>query len=459
MWLSVLNISIVNIALPAMATSLDVDLTSIGWVVTAFLVTQATLLPIAGRAGDLYGRRRVFLTGTVLLVVASIACALAWDAGSLIAFRVVQAIGACAMAPTAYSYVGVLFSPHERGQATGVLIGAIGFAPLVALNVAGLLMAVFSWRSVFWFSPVIGALVIAGALLVLPRLEAQGERRPFDIPGAVLAAAGLFGTLVAISKAEDWGYASAATLTAFVVGCVSLVGFVFWEGRAPDPLLPRDLLRRRSIVTSNSASGIAAAALFGVMILLPLYLARVLGFGSIAIALATTPIAASFLVVSPFAGRAMMRHQARALAAVGYAVGIAGAVCMAFGAGTERYGLLVPGLVLFAGGLALAQSPATAVAISDVPAHRLGVASSLPNISRYAGGALGTAVLGVVMHAAVPAGEERSTERAVPAVRDDIVGGFRAALLVAAGFLVIATLIASRIPEMRLGTPRRKDSP
>lgn len=458
MWLSVLNISIVNIALPAMATSLDVDLTSIGWVVTAFLVTQATLLPLAGRAGDLYGRRRVFLIGTVLLVIASIACALAWNAGSLIAFRVVQAIGACAMAPTAYSYVGVLFSARERGQATGVLIGAIGFAPVVALNIAGVLMAAFGWRSVFWFSPAVGILVIVGALLVLPRLEAEGGRRPFDIPGAALAAAGLFGTLLAISKAETWGVTAPATLVAFIGGCVALVAFIVWEGRAPDPLLPRDLLRRRSIVTANTASGTSAAALFGVMILLPLYFARVLGFGPIAIALAITPIAGSFLVVAPLAGRAMGRFQAMTLAVTGYLIGMAGAVHMAFTGATQDYLWMLPGLFMFAAGLALAQAPATAVAISDVPAHRLGVASSLPNISRYAGGAMGTAVLGVVMHAAIPAGAERSMERASATVRDDFVAGFRWALLVGAVFLILAAAVARRIPVMTLGVPHTKES-
>ena len=190
-------------------------------------------------------------------------------------------------------------------------------------------------------------------------------------------------------------------------------------------------------------------------VLLPLYF-RVLGFGPIAIALATTPIAASFLVVSPLAGRAMGRLEAMVLAVTGYLVGCAGALAMALGAVTEDYAWVLPGLVMFACGLALAQAPVTAVAISDVPAHRLGVASSLPNISRYAGGALGTAVLGVVMHASIPEGAERSMERAVPAVRDDIVTGFRLSLLVGMVFLVAAAAVATRIPRLRLSTSRIK---
>lgn len=457
MWLSVLNISIVNIALPAMATDLSVDLTSIGWVVTAFLVTQATLLPIAGRAGDLYGRRRVFMVGTVLLVVASIACAVAWNAPSLIAFRVLQAVGACAMAPTAYSYVGVLFSERERGQATGVLIGAIGFAPVVALNVAGVLMAGFGWRSVFWFSPLVGVLVIVGALLVLPPLEPNHTRRPFDLPGAALVAIGLCGTLIAISQAEDWGLTATTTVVSFAVGVIALAIFVIWEGRAGDPLLPHDLVRRPTIMAANAASGTSAAALFGVMILLPLYFARVLGHGPVGIALATTPIAASFLVIAPLAGRAMGRFQARHLAITGYLVALLGCVEMALVAPAQGYLGMLPGLFLFAIGLAFAQAPVTAVAISDVPGHRLGVASSLPNISRYAGGAMGTAVLGVVMHAAIPSGAERSMALAAPPIREDIAEGFRAALLTGAVFLVLAAVVARRIPAMKLDLPKVKE--
>jgi len=454
MWLSVLNISIVNIALPAMAADLGVDLTSINWVVTAFLITQATLLPIAGRAGDLFGRRRVFIAGTGILIAGSVLCAVSWNAASLIAFRILQAVGACAMAPTAYSYVGVLFSPRERGQATGVLIGAIGFAPVVALNVAGALLAVFGWRSVFWFSPVVGSAVLVGALLVLPRLEAQGGRRPFDLPGAALAAVGLFGTLIGLSKGEAWGWASSRTLLALGIGVASLVAFVGWEGRARDPLIDRALLRRRAIVTANTASGTAAAALFGVMILLPLYLARVLGYGPVAIGIAITPIALSFLVVSPIAGRLMGRVGANVLATLGYLLATAGAVEMAFAGLSQSYWPMLPGLFLFAGGLALAQSPATTVAISDVPPERLGVASSLPNISRYAGGALGTAVLGVIMHAAIPTGAERATSLASVAVRRDIASGFRWALIAAAAFLVIATAVAVRMPHLRHARPQ-----
>ncbi len=453
MWLSVMNISIVNIAMPSMARDLGVDITAIAWIVTGFFVTQATLLPVAGRAGDLYGRRRVFLIGVVVLIIGSILCGLAWDAGSLIAFRVVQAIGACAMAPTAISYIGELFTLRERGTALGVYSAVISIAPVVSLNIAGALVAVFGWRSVFWFTPIVGVAVLVGALMVLPDRGARAARRSFDIPGALLGGAGLLGVLLGVSRGEVWGFTSAATLTAIVLGLMGLAAFVLRERHAPDPLLDLSLLRLRSVRRANVAAFASAAALFGALVLLPFYLTRVLGFGPIALGLAITPVALSFIVVSPIAGRAFGRTGPARMATVGYVVSASGAVLAAAMASSEAYGLVAPGIVLFGVGLAMASSPITTSAISEVPHAQLGVASSLPSISRYAGGALGVAVLGVIMHAAIPPGAERSTRQASVAVRELISGGFRTALLVAAAFLVIAAIASTRLPRLLLPEP------
>ncbi len=453
MWLSVMNISIVNIAMPSMARDLGVDITAIAWIVTGFFVTQATLLPVAGRAGDLYGRRLVFLIGVVVLIIGSILCGLAWDAGSLIAFRVVQAVGACAMAPTAISYIGELFTLRERGTALGVYSAVISIAPVVSLNIAGALVAVFGWRSVFWFTPIVGVAVLVGALMVLPDRGARAARRPFDIPGALLGGVGLLGVLLVVSQGEAWGFTSAATLTAIVVGLMGLAAFVLHERKAPDPLLDLSLLRLRSVRRANVAAFASAAALFGALVLLPFYLTRVLGFGPIALGLAITPVALSFIVVSPIAGRAFGRTGPARMATVGYAVSAVGAALAAVMADREAYGLVAPGIVLFGVGLAMASSPITTSAISEVPHAQLGVASSLPSISRYAGGALGVAVLGVIMHAAIPPGAERSTRQASVAVRELISAGFRTALLVAAAFLVVAAIASARLPRLVLPEP------
>ena len=448
MMLSVVNVSIVNIALPTMAADLGVDVPSISWVVTGFLVTQATLLALAGRAGDLYGRRRIFVIGVVVLCTASVLCALAWNAPSLVAFRIIQAVGACAMAPTAYAYAAELFGPRERGVALGVMGGVLGLAPVLSLNIAGVLVGTLGWRSVFWFSPVIGVFVLAGAALVLVELRPRDADRDFDLPGAGLAAAGFFSLLVSLSRGEAWGWTSPRTIGAAAFGVAALGLFVIHESRAANPMLDLGLLRRRSLATANLAAMASSAALFGVLILLPFYLTAVLGFGPVLLALAITPIAGSFMLVAPLAGRSIARVGSDRLATIGFLVSAAGAAWMAFAATAHDYTALLPGIIAFGVGLAISTSPITLTAIHDVPAARLGVASALPNISRYTGGALGGALLGAVLHAHLTTGLDRAVGRLSPPGRDLVAEGFRSAVLLGVGFLLIAALAAARMPRL-----------
>lgn len=448
MMLSVVNVSIVNIALPSMAADFGVDVPSIGWVFTGFLVTQATFLAIAGRAGDLYGRRRVFVIGVSTLIVGSVLCAIAWNAPALVAFRVVQGLGACAMAPTAFSYAAELFAPHERGAAMGVMGGVISIAPVLALNIAGGLVAAFGWRSVFWFTPIMGGVVLLGAALVLDERRGSDRQRRFDVPGAVLAATGLFAVLLALSHGDAWGWLSPTTLLALAGGLAVLTAFFFHEKRTEDPMLDLTLLRRRSLATPNLASVFSAAALFGLLILMPFYFTAVLGFSPVQLGLAITPVAGSFMLVSPFAGRHMLRLGSERMATTGFVIATAGALWMALSASAESYPVMLPGIVLFGGGLAMCTAPITTTVVSEVPRDRLGVASSLPNLSRYIGGGLGAAILSAVLGVSVPARLERATGLVDASGRDIVAGGFRTAALVAAGFLVVAAVIASRMPRL-----------
>jgi MFS family permease len=208
------------------------------------------------------------------------------------------------------------------------------------------------------------------------------------------------------------------------------------------------LFRRRSLTTANLAAMASSAALFGVLILLPFYLTAVLGFRPVLLALAITPIAASFMVVAPLAGRSISRAGSDRLATSGFLVSAAGAAWMSAVATAEDYTLLLPGIVGFGVGLAIATSPITLTAIHDVPPHRLGVASALPNISRYIGGALGGALLGAVLHAHLAAGLDRARGRLAPDGRDLVAEGFRWAVLLAVAFLLLAAFAASRMPRL-----------
>ncbi|MFN8120956.1 MAG: DHA2 family efflux MFS transporter permease subunit [Thermoleophilia bacterium] len=449
MMLSVVNVSIVNIALPSMAADLGVDVASIGWVVTGFLVTMATLLPIAGRAGDLWGRRRVFVAGVLVCSAASVGCAMSWDAPSLIAFRVLQGVGACAMAPTAFSYAAELFAPEERGAALGVLGGIMGLAPVLSLNLAGVLVSTAGWRSAFWFTPVLGVVVLAGAALVLQEMRVSERRERFDVPGAVLAAVGLVGILLALSRGEAWGWASPATVGCAVLGAAGGAGFILRERRTADPMIDLGLFRLRSLRTANLAAGASSSALFGTLILLPFFLVAVRGFSAVELALAITPVALSFVVVSPLAGRAMSHGllPSNVLASAALLLAAGGTVFMALTAARASYWWILPGMVALGTGQAAATSAVTTTAISEVPRERIGVASAMPNICRYTGAGLGVAALGAVLHAALPARLERVASAVDPADRGLVADGFRAAMIVATGFLLVAAAAAARMPR------------
>ncbi len=442
MWLSVVNVTIANIALPDIASEFDADVASAGWVVTGFLIAQAIFLSLAGRAGDLYGRRRIFVAGVIVLSLASLAGAVAPSLPALVGSRVLMGIGASAMAPTAFAYAAELFDPRERGRTIGFMSGAMGVAPVIALNLGGVLVQETGWRSVFVFTPVMGVFVLAATALLLTESRPPIADRRFDLTGAALASSGLFAILLALSRGDAWGWRGPTTILVGVGGVALLAIFVWVEARSSSPLLELALFRRRSFATANVAAMAASAALFGTLLILPFFLTATLGFDPVRLGLAISPIALSFVIVAPVAGRVMERVGSNRLALAGFAVAAAGALGVAIGASAESYVAVLPGIAGLGVGLAMSSSAVTTTAIWGVPRAQLGVAVALPNVGRYTGGALGAAILGAMMAAALPAGV------ASAATGSDVATGFRGAMVVAALFLVVAAIAASRMPPV-----------
>ncbi|MSO44276.1 MAG: DHA2 family efflux MFS transporter permease subunit [Thermoleophilia bacterium] len=447
MILSVLNISIVNIALPDISRDFDANVSTAGWVVTGFLVTQAVLLPISGRAGDLYGRRRIFILGVLVMMGASVFCALAWNEPSLVIFRILQGVGASAMAPTAYSYAAILFPPHQRGLAIGLLTGIVTIAPVISLNIAGLLVGVWGWRSVFWFTPVLGVFVLVGAALVMHRRPPLPVRT-FDLWGAVLAALGLFPILAALTSASAWGWVSLRTVTVFLVGVGFLALFAWRENRTPDPMLDLRLFRLATVRNATLTGFAVGAAMFGTLLLLPFYFTSVLGYSDVTLSLAISPIAVAFMIGSPLSGRLLSRVGSDRMVRVAICTAVLGALVLAVGFPFETYPLVLPGMVLLALGLSMSTAPVTATVIHEVPEDRIGVAASLPNVSRYSGGALGGALLSTVVAMMIPTSVTAENGLVAAPMRALVSDGMRNALLVAAGILAVGAIAAFRVPRV-----------
>ena len=447
MMLQVLNISIVNIALPSISRDFHSGVSGTGWVVTGYLVTQAVLLPIAGRAGDLFGRRRVWVAGILIMVLASVLCALAWSEPALVVFRILQGVGASAMAPTAFAYAAILFPPEKRGVALGVLSGVMAIAPVVALNIAGVLVGIGGWRSVFWFTPVVAVVVLVGAVFVM-RERPPTARGPFDLLGAVLAALGLFPLLTALSQASHWGWLAPQTLGMVLLGVVFLVLFVWRERVAPDPMLDLSLLRLATIRNSNITGFLVGAAMFGVLLVLPFYFSTVLGYTDVHLSLAITPVALCFMIASPASGRFMNRYGSDTVVRFAIGTALLGTILLGFGALAQSYAWMLPGLILTGVGLSSATAPVTTTAIHEAPQARLGVAASLPNVSRYAGGALGAALLGTVLAMSLPITVTADDGLLPAALRTDAAHGMQHALLAAAALLLVGIVAAFRMPRV-----------
>lgn len=399
MMMAILSSSIVNIALPEISSDFGASIPTTAWVATIYMITQATFMPVSGRAGDLYGHRRVYVAGLLVFTVMSVLCTFAWSVHSLIVGRGLMAIGTSALAPMALSFVMDSFPGRERAQALGIMGGIMGAAPTVGLVGGGFLVGAFGWRSVFLVAVPLCIVIAPLALLVLKESKPEpGGDRSFDVPGGVLLTSGLFGGLLGLSQGRAWGWTDYRTLAGFAIFAVLLVLFVLWESRAPRPMLHLGLFKFRSLVSANIAGFFSSGAMFGSLVLLPFFFQSVAGNSPAAAGLKIAPLALMFLIVAPLGGRLTTRIGARntpllglAIAAIGY---IVVSQVIAVDVSTLAMGLSI---AIMGIGLGLTMAPLTTAALHDVPPEMRGVASSLPQMSRFIGGSFGMAIVGTVL--------------------------------------------------------------
>jgi len=393
MMMAILDSSIVNIALPTIAAEFQSEITLLMWAVTLYMVLQATFMPVLGRSGDIYGHKKVFITGLLVFTVTSAACALAWSPYVLIANRGLQALGAATLAPMALSFVYDVFPPRERPKALGLMGGIMGLAPILGLTLGGALVSTLGWRSVFFVNIPICAVVVPVAWLVLRESPSHGKRT-FDVLGGVLLSSGIFCGLLALSQSTNWGWTSPRIIVSFAAMAVLLGIFIFWETRAASPVLDLSLFRLRSLVAANITGFFSSGAMFGTFILLPFFFQAVLGEDAASTGLELVPMALMFALVSPFGGRLTARIGNKATALIGLAVGMVGYYLLSqnlfVGVTPLRVGICISVMGI---GLGLTMAPITSAAVHDVPPDKRGVASSLPNMARFIGGSFTIAVV------------------------------------------------------------------
>src|SRR5436309_7155548 len=397
LFMIMLDNTIVNVALPTLQRSLHLKIAELEWVVTGYALTFGALMLTGGKLADLFGRRLVFVAGLIIFTGSSLACGLAGSASPLIAWRVVQGIGAALMNPATLSIITVTFPPRQRGTAIGIWAGVSALALAIGPLVGGLITEHISWNWIFYINVPVGALGILAAFAFIDESrDTSHEQRP-DIPGLFSSALGLFALSYALIEANNYGWTSGRIVAAFAVAVVSLAAFVLLELHQRLPMLELGLFRNRGFAGANSVMLLVGLAMFGVFFYVSLYVQQVLGYSPLQAGASFLPWTLLIIVLAPQAGRLSDRIGPRPFVAGGMVV-LAGSLFWFAHLGVaESFWQLLPGMLLGGIGMSAAMAPVTAAALSSVRPDKAGVGSAALNRMREVGGSLSIAVVGALV--------------------------------------------------------------
>jgi len=443
----VLDVTIVNVALPSIRADLGFTEASLAWVVNAYLLTFGGFLLLGGRAGDLFGGRRVFLVGISLFTLASLACGLANSEAFLVAARAVQGLGGAIVAAVALSLIMTLFTEaSDRAKALGVFGFVTAGGGTIGVLLGGVLTDSLDWHWIFLVNLPIGVLVFALCLRLVPAQQPVGDRTSPDVLGAVTVTSALVLAVYAIVNANSAAWVSAQTLGLLAASAVLLATFIALEARVAAPLMPLRLFRIRTLAAANILAVLLASSMFGWFFLSALYLQRVLGYSALEVGLAYLP---ATLVIGGFSlglsAKVVMRFGIKAPLVVGFGLFTAGLLLFVRAPVDGSFVVdVLPGMVLLGLGGGLSFNPLLLAAMGDVAPTEAGLASGLVNTTQMMGGALGLAVLASLAASRTDAllgtghGEVASLN-----------GGYHAAFLAAAAFAALGAVLAAVLVQAR----------
>jgi EmrB/QacA subfamily drug resistance transporter len=440
----VLDIAIVNVALPSIQTDLGFSQENLQWVISAYALLFGGFLLLGGRAADLLGRRRLFLAGIVLFTVASLVSGLAWSDSALIGARALQGLGAAIVTPAALSIISTTFTEgSERNKALGAW-GAVGaFGAVAGVLLGGILTDLLSWEWIFFVNIPVGV----GAFVLTPFLIGESRdatAKSFDLPGAVLVTSGLVALVYAITQANDYGWASLETTGLFAAAAALLAGFLAWEARAKDPLMPFSIFRLRTVVGANVAGLVMGTAMFGMFLMLTLYMQQVLGYSALRTGVGYLAVAGTAIFWSALAAQLVTRIGVKPVLVAGMTTLTAGLVYFTqVSVGGSYLGDLLPGFLLISVGIGFSFVPISIAALAGVQPSEAGLASGLINTSQQIGGALGIAALSAI--ATSTTSDEVSNGTALNiALTDGFQGAFVAGAAVALVGILVALFVVTR---------------
>ena len=441
----VLDIAIVNVALPSIQTDLGFTQENLQWVISAYALVFGGFLLLGGRMADLLGRRRVFIGGLVVFTLGSLLCGLAWSEASLIGARALQGLGAATISPAALSILTTTFQEgRERNIALGAwgAVGGVGAAAGVLFG--GILTDLLSWEWIFFVNVPVGvaALVLAPVLLAESR---DTHARSFDAMGAIFVTSGLSLLVLAITKGQDWAWSSARTIGVFAAAAVLLASFIAWESRARDPLMPFSIFRLQTLAAANVAGFILGTALFGMFLMLTLYMQQVLHFSPLQTGVGYLAVAGTAIVWANVAAQAVNRVGVKPALVFGMSLFTVGLLYFTQVSPDGSYWKdLFPGFLIIGLGMPFAFVPITIAALAGTKPQEAGLASGLINTSQQIGGAVGIAILSTIAASTTSDAVTSGT-----ALSSALTDGFRTAFwagaaLAFAGVLVSVFLVRDR---------------
>jgi EmrB/QacA subfamily drug resistance transporter len=442
----VLDVTIANVALPAIRDDLGFSADGLQWVINAYTLAFGGLLLLGGRSADLLGRRRVFLAGLALFATASLAAGLAGSAGLLVAARAIQGIGGALLSPAALAIVTVTFAPgRERNFALGIWGALAGLGGTVGVVLGGLLVDQLGWEWVFFVNVPVAALAAAAAPFAIRESRDADARRRFDVAGALLATLGVFAIVLGVIRTDAWGWGSVQVLGLFALGAALLAAFAAVEARVQAPLLPLSLLRTRGLAASGLALAVNGGAFLGMFFLSALFLQSVQGDSALQAGVRFVPMGIAAIAGATAAAQLVSRIGTRAVFVAGAAVSAVGLYLLSRAGADASYATdLLPAFVIYGAAIPFIAVPNQITAVATVPPAMAGAASGAVTAAFQIGGAIGLAVVTALANArvtdALAAGASQPAALAAGFER-----GLQVAAVLALANLVLALLAAPRV--------------
>jgi EmrB/QacA subfamily drug resistance transporter len=448
LFMIMLDNTVVNVALKTMQSDLHVSQSGLEWVVVAYALTFASLMITGGKLADMFGRRKIFMTGLVIFTLASLACGLSSSLGWLVASRAAQGVGSALMNPATLSIVVATFPPKQRGQAIGIWAGVSALALAIGPLIGGVITQHIGWNWIFFINVPIGALALVVAQLVIRESRDTTHEQSIDLPGLVTSIGFLFTLSYALIEGNSHGWASTEILGLFAASVLLLVAFVALESRQRLPMLDLSLFRIGAFTGANLVAMLVSLAMFGVFFFISLYVQNILDYTPTQAGLIFLPMTVLIILIAPVAGKFSDRVGSRWL--MGAGMMLLGASLLFY----QRVGLhsnfwtLLPSLILGGLGMAMTMSPMTSAAMGAVPVDKAGVGSGVLNSFRQVGGSLGIAVMGAIL---------LSYKHHPPytlAGKQDYVNGLHSALAVSAAISFGAAIVAVVLVRTRPSVER-----